>query len=311
MGTITFGSTEAVKLLDITGTDLEIAFPDGPLLVFGGPYSNLAATAAMRRRAAALGIPANQVICTGDLVAYCAEPADTVELVRDWGIHVVMGNCEESLAFDEPDCGCGFDVDSQCSALALTWYRYADRRIDAAQRRWMRGLPRAIDFEYFGLRFRVLHGSLTRINEFVFASGDAENKRRQAEAAGVDAVIGGHSGIPFGQRIGDRYWLNAGVIGMPANDGGSHGWYLLFEPSDRGPLCSWHRLDYEYAASRQSTIAAGMVEYGEALASGLWPNMDILPESERRQRGQPLDLPPMQLHPAARHITDQRTIFSN
>ena len=297
-------------MLEIANPDREIDFPHGPLLVFGGPYSNLAATTAIRRRADRLGIPASRVICTGDLVAYCAEPAETVDLLRDWGIQVVMGNCEQSLAFEQPDCGCGFDAGSQCSALALTWYRYAERRIDTAQRRWMRGLPRAIDFEFCGARFRVLHGSLASINEFVFASDDADAKRRQVQAAGVDAIIGGHSGIPFGEQIGDSFWLNAGVIGMPANDGGSHGWYMLLEAADGGPRCRWQRLEYDYAVSRDSTVAAGMTEYGEALATGLWPSMDVLPEAERRQCGQPLDLQPLEMHPAARRETDGWTVFS-
>lgn len=274
---------------------LDLGNQNGRLLVFGGPYSNLAATAAMHRRAGELDIPPGRVICTGDLVAYCAEPAQTVDLVRDWGIHVVMGNCEESLAFNEADCGCGFDAGSRCSALALTWYRYADGRIDDARRHWMQSLPRAVEFRISNRRFRVLHGSLSSINEFVFASSDRDAKLVQLRQAGVDAIIGGHSGIPFGQRIGDRYWLNAGVIGMPANDGTSQAWYLLIEPASGGPVCSWHRLDYDFRASRDSTIAAGMEEYGESLASGLWPSMDVLPDAERGQRGKPLELPAIRI----------------
>ncbi|MCP4392390.1 MAG: metallophosphoesterase, partial [Gammaproteobacteria bacterium] len=125
---------------------------DDRLLIFGGPYSNFAATVAMRQRALDLGISADRVICTGDLVAYCAEPDQTLQLIRDWGIRVVMGNCEESLAFSEPDCGCGFDADSSCSTLAITWYRYADRRVTPEQRRWMQSLPRHIDFQLSGTR---------------------------------------------------------------------------------------------------------------------------------------------------------------
>ncbi len=261
------------------------------LLIFGGPYGNLAATRALRERAFELGIAPARVICTGDLVAYCAEPAQTIELVRDWGIHVVMGNCEEALGFDEPDCGCGFDSGSQCSTLSVTWYRYARRRVDSAQRLWMRKLPRSIGFEFAGKRFRVVHGSLASINEFVFASSDPAARLAQLRQADVDAVIGGHSGIPFGQALGERYWLNAGVIGLPANDGGTHGWYLIAEPEPGGLRCSWQRLAYDFEASRRTTLAAGMAEYGEALASGLWPSMDILPAAERARRGQPLNLP--------------------
>ena len=40
---------------------------NGPLLVFGGPYSNLQATRAVLDEAARRGIPAKRVICTGDV----------------------------------------------------------------------------------------------------------------------------------------------------------------------------------------------------------------------------------------------------
>ncbi|MCP4979386.1 MAG: metallophosphoesterase family protein [Gammaproteobacteria bacterium] len=263
------------------------------VLVFGGPYSNLEATSAMRVRAADLGITTERIICTGDIVAYCAEPGETIDLIRNWGIHVVMGNCEEALAFSEPDCGCGFEMDSSCSTLAITWYEYANRRVDATQRAWMSGLPRSIEFVIGGVLFKTIHASLTSINEFVFPSSDASRKLTQISEAGVDAIIGGHSGIPFGQRVDNSLWLNAGVIGMPANDGGKHGWYMLIDPIEDGLEISWHRLDYDHAASRQSTIAAGMVEYGRALGDGLWPSIDILPETEARQSGQPLNLPPI------------------
>lgn len=266
-----------------------------PVLVFGGPYGNLAATRALRERAGALGIPPASVICTGDLVAYCGEPAETVALLCDWGIHVVMGNCEEALAASEPDCGCGFEPGSTCSALAETWYRFADARVNAAQRRWMQGLPRSIDFTAAGARFRVVHGSPDRINEFVFASSPAARKSAWLARAGVDAIIGGHAGIPFGQALDDGYWLNAGVIGMPANDGGAHVWYMLLERIDDVLVASWHRLEYDFPASQRSTRAAGMREYADALASGLWPSMDILPAHERTRAGQPLDLPPLRI----------------
>jgi hypothetical protein len=66
-----------------------------PLMVFGGPYSNLRALTALRARADELGIPASHCICTGDVVAYCAEPEETTAAIRAWGCHVVAGNCEE------------------------------------------------------------------------------------------------------------------------------------------------------------------------------------------------------------------------
>lgn len=255
-----------------------------PILVFGGPYSNLAAVEAMRSKAEDLDIPPQRIICTGDLVAYCAEPRQTVNLIRNWGIHVVMGNCEESLADDADDCGCGFEPGSSCSVLSVQWYRYASSEVTRDQCQWMSNLPRQLDFSAEGRRFRVIHGSHDNINEFVFASTDAELKRQQIIDSGVDCIIGGHSGIPFGQHLENGSWLNSGVIGMPANDGSADGWYMVLDKGD--PItCRWLRLPYDYEKSARSTIDAGMVEYGQALLSGLWPSMDVLPASERNQQG--------------------------
>lgn len=269
--------------------NLNLGKLDGQLLFFGGPYSNQAATLAMRAKAESLGIPANRTICTGDLVAYCAEPAETIDLIRDWGISVVMGNCEESLGLEADDCGCGFDEGSACSTLSVTWYQYASALIKSDQRRWMADLPRAIDFKYTGFDFKVIHASVSSINQFIFESDSKSDKYEQIKQAGVDVIIGGHSGIPFGQKIDDRYWLNAGVIGMPANDGRPEVWYMLLNPSEQGFTASWHRLPYDHKQSQSTTNTAGMTEYARALENGLWPSMDVLPVYEREQQGMKLE----------------------
>lgn len=253
----------------------------GPLLIFGGPYSNLAATLAIKGIATKLGLPAQQVICTGDVVAYCAEPKETVDTIIDWGCHVVMGNCEESLAQGSPDCGCGFDENSACSLLSVEWYRYASKHVSDAQKTWMGALPREISFSLNGKSFSVIHGSTESINEFVFASSDMDRKSSQLFKNGVDVIIGGHCGIPFGQQLDQGAWLNAGVIGMPANDATADGWYMLLSPEGEHIKVSWHRLNYDVNATVSAMNREGICEpYAKCLSNGLWPSTDILPEAE-------------------------------
>ena len=88
-------------------------------------------------------------------------------------------------------------------------------------------------------------------------------------------------------------WLNAGAIGLPANDGSADGWYMLLQPDDKGFQVSWHRLPYDAGISQGSTLAAGMTEYAQALTSGLWPSMDVLPAPERNNQGKQLDPAPL------------------
>ena len=124
-----------------------------PLLIFGGPYSYLAATQALRAEAERLGIPAQRVVCTGDLIAYCAHPQETADFIREWGISVVRGNCEEFLANGAADCGCGFAAGTVCSTLSVEWYNYAAQRISDATRHWFASLPAALQLSFHGHRF--------------------------------------------------------------------------------------------------------------------------------------------------------------
>jgi predicted phosphodiesterase len=263
-----------------------------PLMLFGGPYSNLQATTALIKESQRLGIPPGQVICTGDIVAYCGNPEETVSLVRDWGCHIVMGNCEESLAFDKLDCGCGFDEGSVCAELSVDWYNLAAEQVSPENKLWMRGLPRQINFKLDRKNFAVIHGSTENISEFIFDTSCHGKKDRNIDKLQVDCVIGGHSGIPFGQAVNKHYWLNPGVIGMPANDGTSSTWYMLLQIVDETIRASWHKHHFDTREAVRAMAAKGLpAGYQATLETGLWPSMSVLPDDNARRQGIALDPP--------------------
>lgn len=262
---------------------------DGPLLVFGGPYSNLHATEAIIAEAARRGIPPERCLCTGDVVAYCADPVETVARIRDWGCHVVMGNCEESLGGGAEDCGCGFEEGSACDLLSAQWFAHANARLDNDARAWMASLPRKISFVLNGRKGAAIHGGWAggpdAINRFLFASQPDDAFAAEFDALGVEVVLAGHCGLPFARQVGTRLWLNAGVIGMPANDGRPATWFMTVEP-DGG--YSFHALRYDHAAAAAAMRSARLAEgYAAGLETGRWPSLDILPEVERRAAGLP------------------------
>ena len=275
------------------------------LLFFGGPYSNLQASEALLGEARRLGVPPERIICTGDVVAYGGDPAAATDLIMRSGVHVVMGNCEESLGSSAADCGCGFAPGSRCDALSEQWFAYAAARLTDAHRAWMRGLPKRLDLTLGGVRLAVIHGGADHISQFVFDSMAAAESRRQIAALSrdrpLDGVIGGHCGLPFSHRVGPHLWHNPGVIGVPANDGTPRVWYSLVTPAAGGGLEIAHRpLSYDHQAASASILAAGLPDaYAKALISGLWPNMDILPAPERRRRGQPIAAAAIRWAPAA------------
>ena len=121
-----------------------------------------------------------------------------------------------------------------------SWFAFAQMMLDDDTRAWMRGLPRQLRFTLGGRRFAVIHGGAETISEYIFASSPIAAKAVMIERLGVDAVIGGHSGLPFTeflgprvldtQNIGTRLWHNPGAVGMPANDGTPRGWFSVITP---------------------------------------------------------------------------------
>ena len=259
-------------------------------MVIGGPYSNFEATQAILSEAARREISSDRIICTGDVVAYGADPAATVEIIRNTGCHVVMGNCEESLAAGAADCGCGFPAGSACERLSAAWFSHAMAELGNDALAWMAGLPRRIDVEIGGYRLAVVHGGVERINQFIFASTATEIKDEELGKAECDGVISGHCGLPFTQMIGGRLWHNAGVVGMPANDGTPRAWYSIVIPERDGISIEHRALAYDYVAAAAKMRGAGLPEeYAGALETGLWPNCDVLPWKEVRERGVPIE----------------------
>ncbi|MBO9473351.1 metallophosphoesterase family protein [Shimia sp. R10_1] len=256
---------------------------EGPVLVFGGPYSNLQATQAVLQEARAQGIAGHNLICTGDVVAYCGQPAETVAVVRESGAIVVAGNCEIQLASGAVDCGCGFEEGTICDLLSAGWYGYAAQQVDEAARAWMGGLPDIVCFELAGQRVAVIHGGVTDVARFLWETSPeaafAEEIAALTDKVGaVDVVLAGHCGIPFERQIGAVRWINAGVIGMPPHDGGQATRYAVFD----GKTVTFHTLCYDTAQAFQKMQKAGLTQgYHDGLVSGYWPSEDVLPEDLR------------------------------
>lgn len=259
-------------------------------LIFGGPYGNLEATQAVLEKAHELDIQPDHIFCTGDTVAYCANPEETAQLLRNSGIHAIQGNCEQSLANDLDDCGCGFEEGTSCDLASRQWFSYCTTHISSQTREWFAELPGCLRFSFAGLWFVLVHGSPRNINEFVFASTADEMFEAFFLEAEADVILAGHCGLPFTKMIkqdkGELCWHNAGVIGMPANDGTQRGWYSVITRHEDHLVFEHRALDYDAVSAQQKMQQAKLPrEYANALTTGLWPSLDILPDIEKQQTG--------------------------
>lgn len=265
----------------------DIAIPSGEILVFGGVYSNLQALEALMAIAKERNIPASNIICTGDVVAYCAQPEESVRAMIDWGVHCIAGNVELQLRDGEIDCGCEFKEGSRCDGFSKEWYPYAQTQLHPDSIDWMKSLPEFLRFDYAGKKAMVVHGSLQATAEFIFKSSPWEIKAKNFEEAQVELILSGHCGLPFHDIQATQYWLNAGVIGMPANDGTSRVWYMLLNDSDDSLSFQHEALHYDFKTASLLMQNQGLTpSYAKTLETGIWDNCEILPLEETNRQGE-------------------------
>lgn len=257
---------------------------DDAVLLFGGSYSNAHATRALIDWTNLHKIAENHRIMTGDAVAYCAHPNETIDLLRGFGAAFVAGNCEKQLANNAEDCGCGFDSGSVCDLLSMGWYSFASQHLRSDLRQWLQTLPDIVFFTHQGLRAAVIHGGVSDIARFLWpaspqADFESEIKELKQHVGEVDLVISGHCGFGFSRQVGPVHWINAGTIGLPENKGDPRTCFAVLE----NKKIKFHRLSYDHAAASKAMVEAGLTQgYHESLCTGYWPSEEALPPELRR-----------------------------
>ncbi|MDX1463222.1 MAG: metallophosphoesterase family protein, partial [Marinirhabdus sp.] len=258
----------------------------GKVLLFGGAYSNLQALEELKRIAEMEHIPPERCICTGDIVGYCAQPEETVQLLKLWGAQSILGNVEIQLREGAEDCGCDFRAGSRCDGFSQLWYPYAQARLSASSLDYLAGLPNHIAFEYAGKKVMVLHGGYENVSEFIFKSTPWERKQIHFETTKSDVIVAGHCGLPFHHSENDKLWLNPGVIGMPANDGSPNVWYAILNNDDGNLKYTHQQMEYNYKlTSRLMQNEPLPEEYARTIITGIWDNTEILPPTESGYQG--------------------------
>jgi predicted phosphodiesterase len=262
----------------------DLGILSGDILLFGGIYSNVAALQALEEQAALFGIAPSNMLCSGDIVAYCADAEACVARIRALGCPIIAGNCEIQLASDADDCGCGYEEGTECSLLSRNWYAHARADVSAENKVWMSKLPDWIVFEHGNKRYVIVHGGASDISRFVWpttpvAEIAAEISTIEAQIGAIDCVIAGHTGIAVDVVVGKVRWVNSGAVGMPPHDGDQRGCFAVLRDNE----FEFKRLRYDVEVAVAAMKMAGLTQgYEQSLHSGFWPSEDNLPIDMRR-----------------------------
>lgn len=223
------------------------------IAVFGDLHGNSAATEAVLRDIEAEHPDA--IYCLGDLVGYGARPNETTAMIAERGIPTIMGNYDDGVGFDRDDCGCAYkDADERDRGQqSLMWTRGVTTESNKA---FLRELLPEIRFEAGGQRFRLVHGSPRRMNEYLFEDRDERSLERIAHMAECDVLIFGHTHKPWIREIEGVLFVNAGSVGKPKDGDPRATWVLITTHPGASPIVDIRRVEYDIPSMAAAIRAA-------------------------------------------------------
>ena len=216
-------------------------------------HGNSAATAAVL---AAIDAETPDAVYTlGDLVGYGAKPNETIHLIRERGIPTIMGNYDDGVGFDRDECGCAYtdQAEEARGQQSLIWTRAVTTPEHKA---YLRTLLPEIRFEAEGTRFRLVHGSPRRMNEYLFEDRDPRSLARIARGAEADVLVFGHTHKPWVREIEGVLFINDGSVGKPKDGDPRAAWALLTVERGKPVQVEIRRVPYDVAGMAAAIRAA-------------------------------------------------------
>lgn len=170
-----------------------------------------------------------KVYSTGDLVGYMPFTNEVVDRIRDNSIEGILGNHDQVIAEgSKVSLEETMDMDDknlQASASRI----YTNMTITDENRAYLKTLPLAIIIEADGVSIQLTHGSPRGISEYLYE--EIGMFEELTETFDENAVITGHTHIPYHRVFEGKHFINAGSVGKPKH-GNSNATYIIVDTED-------------------------------------------------------------------------------
>ena len=227
--------------------------------VLGDIHSNLDALNVVLEDCRSQGV--TDFLCTGYVVGYNACPHECMDVIRELGCPVVVGNHDFYVASQQ-----NLDDFNPAAAAVVEWTR---RQLSEDELSWLRVLP----FTRTQMGITLVHSTMDNPENFGYVFDNL-----QAEANFLNqktpVCFHGHTHCPmiyeksmngvfridaqdFTLPMGRKYFINVGSVGQP-RDGDPRATYVIFDPKER--TVRYRRLAYDIEAAQERIRLAGLPE---------------------------------------------------
>ncbi|MFP3951341.1 MAG: metallophosphoesterase family protein [Candidatus Bathyarchaeia archaeon] len=212
------------------------------------------------------GAQVDETYCLGDLVGYGPHPNRVIEEIRKRGIPTVQGNYDEGVGLNLDSCGCAYTTEREkiTGDISLEWTR---NNTSMENKRFLRELPEEIHKVIGDYKALFVHGSPRRNNEYLYSDRPLTSLLRMLEPLDIDALIFGHTHIPYHRTVAGIDLINVGSVGKP-KDGDPRACYAIIDINEEVEV-EFRRVDYPKEIVAREIGKAGLPkDFAEAILSG-------------------------------------------
>lgn len=194
----------------------------------------------------------DELLCSGDLVGYGAEPNEVIDLVRKEQIRCVMGNHDYAAVTGDVR---GMN---HLAAQAALW---THRVLTEENRKFLRSLPLESKIKLSGKTVYLTHGSpRDPLWEYVFPDISNSSLLEIMREVEADISVFGHTHVPMLRKIFGKLVLNPGGVGQPRDFDARAGYAILELDEKEEPTIQFKRVKYDIDRTARKIREAGLPE---------------------------------------------------
>jgi protein phosphatase len=158
----------------------------------------------------------------GDLVNYGPQPVEVLKFVRERATHVIRGNHDHSIGFDEdPRCAPAY------REMADATRRYTASILSTDEKKYLRNLPLRTTASVGHSVCEICHATPSE-PLYGYCPPDSDRWIEECRDIRADLLLVGHTHIQFGRRVQNTIVANPGSLGQPI-PGGSSAYYAVLQ----------------------------------------------------------------------------------
>lgn len=204
------------------------------------------------------------VYCLGDLVGYGPRPNEVIFLMRELEFSTVMGNY--GVGYERGNCGCAYTTTKK-KENGQTSIDWTTQMVVPDNKKYLRGLEKEIMVEAKGRRLLLVHGSLRKVNEYLYRDRSEASLMRILESLNIDALLCEHTHKPYHRVVGGVHVVNDGSVGKP-KDGAPRACYALIHVGADISV-EFRRVKYPVQSVSDEIEEAGLpADFADALITG-------------------------------------------